>query len=101
MGLEKLFEGQDKIINMHQWVGVGAFFLLIHHPILLAIEAFPYFDATKQYLFFSNVTSYNWGGGSVVLDDRATTTNRGGQSTLRLVVKNPRLDGRGTAFGTG
>lgn len=59
--LDKLFGGLDKLYRLHHTVGGLAFVLLLHHPLLLALNVLPRFDLTLKYLWFSDLVPYNLG----------------------------------------
>ncbi len=59
--LENILGGQDKIIKGHQKIGVLAFFLILHHPIFLAVNALPNFSLATKYIYFSSDFTYNLG----------------------------------------
>lgn len=63
---EELIGGLDKVYQTHHILGSISFILLIHHPLLLAIEAMPN-ASLFLYLFPSRIFAYNLGIASLYI----------------------------------
>lgn len=58
---EDMMGGLDKVYEAHHIIGSISFILLIHHPLLLAIQAIPKASLVALYLFPGALLSYNLG----------------------------------------
>ena len=65
--LDEWFGGFDKVYKQHHLVGILAFVFIIHHPLLIAIEILPNIRTAWIYLWFSTVSSYNFGVAALYL----------------------------------
>lgn len=59
--VEKKVGGMDKMMKAHHGIGMIAFLLLMHHPLLLAIQALPLVEISKGYIIPGANLSYNLG----------------------------------------
>lgn len=59
--LESWLDGLDKQLHLHRWLGSLGFIFLLNHPILLVIDSLPDLGLSVNYLFLSQILSYNLG----------------------------------------
>jgi len=59
--LEDWFGGLDKVYKLHHLIGSIAFVMLIHHPLLLALNALPDLSTASGFIFLSSSLAYNFG----------------------------------------
>ncbi len=59
--IEKKVGGMDKMMKAHHGVGMIAFLLLMHHPLLLIIQSLPMIEVAKTYFIPGTDLSYNLG----------------------------------------
>ncbi|PIY68984.1 hypothetical protein COY90_03050 [Candidatus Roizmanbacteria bacterium CG_4_10_14_0_8_um_filter_39_9] len=58
---EDMMGGLDKVYEAHHIIGSISFVLIMHHPLLLAIQAIPHASQVVLYLFPSSLYAYNLG----------------------------------------
>lgn len=58
---EDIFGGLDKVNRIHHILGGLSLVFLVHHPLLLVINALPNWQVAARYVWLSGNTSYNWG----------------------------------------
>lgn len=58
---EIFFGGYDKVYCHHRTYAIISFILLLHHPLLLAVNSLPRSDLALRYIIFSDNISYNLG----------------------------------------
>lgn len=59
--LENWFGGLDEVNKKHQRIGKISYFMLLLHPLLLAVNALPNVKATINFLYLSQNNIYNFG----------------------------------------
>lgn len=59
--IELIFGGLDKTYNVHQLLGSISFLLILHHPILLALQSLPQINSALSYLLPSSDLAYSLG----------------------------------------
>ena len=65
--IDRLFEGLDKAFFVHRILGSAAFIFILHHPLLLAIQALPQTGLSLMYILPGADLSYNLGIFSLLL----------------------------------
>ncbi|KKQ91959.1 MAG: Ferric reductase domain protein transmembrane component domain-containing protein, partial [Candidatus Shapirobacteria bacterium GW2011_GWE1_38_92] len=59
--LENWFGGLDEVNKKHQRLGKISYFLLLLHPLLLAVNVLPNVKAATNFLYLSQNNVYNFG----------------------------------------
>lgn len=59
--IEKILHGLDKAFYLHRVLGSLGFLFILHHPLLLAIQALPHTQSAMMYLLPGKMLSYNLG----------------------------------------
>lgn len=59
--IEKILHGLDKAFYLHRILGSLGFLFILHHPLLLAIQALPHTQSAMMYLLPGKMLSYNLG----------------------------------------
>ncbi len=59
--VEDFFGGLDKVYGAHHLVGMFGFIFLLHHPVLLILQALPMEQVASMYLFIGTNLAYNLG----------------------------------------
>jgi predicted ferric reductase len=65
MWLESVFGGMDRVLKIHHIVGAVSFLMIINHPLFLAVDAIPNFNAASKYFWPSTNISYSLGVGAL------------------------------------
>lgn len=65
--LERWFGGLDRVYRLHRTLGVGAFVLMLYHPLFLALQVLPNYSAALRYFLPTGNTAYTLGISALAL----------------------------------